>query len=269
MKNSKQTKQKTVLITGASSGIGTSFAKVFAEHGYDLFLTGRSEEKLKDIARELKAQHNIKVNYLSLDLASPQAGKKLFEWVTSLSPHLTCLVNNAGMGNYGEFSTVSLEKERELLEVNIGVLTELCHRFIPLMKEQGGGYILNVASMASFQPGSYYATYYASKAYVLLFTESLALEHRHDNIVISALCPGPSPTQFFERAQMASTAPLLRYSMLPPDAVARAGFDGLMKRKTVIIPSKKYLLIPLGSRLFPRTITAKISKKFIEIAAKG
>ncbi|MBI5044413.1 MAG: SDR family oxidoreductase [Candidatus Levybacteria bacterium] len=261
--------KKSVLITGASSGIGKEFARVFAENGYDLLLTGRAESELKKIAYDIQESYGVEVAIKAIDLTTNNAAEKLFDWAITIEPRITCLVNNAGIGNYGKFSKIPWEKENELLQLNITVLTRLCHLFIPYFKEKREGYILNVASMAGFQPGPYFSTYYASKSYVLLFTEALALEHKNDNIHISALCPGPSPTNFFKRANFPNSSFVLKFSMLSPAKVARIGYKGLMQGKTIIIPSFKYHAIPLGSRFFPRKTTAKISKKFVEIASRG
>lgn len=265
----KRSNGKTALITGASSGFGAEFAEVFAREGYDLLLVARSEERLKTVASKLNTAYGRKVKLLSLDLTSEEAGTKVFAWAQKQTASIDCLVNNAGIGNYGRFAENALEKERQLLELNIGVLTELCHRFIPLMIKQGGGRILNVASLAAFQAGAYYATYYASKAYVLLFTEALGLEYRKDKVIISALCPGPSPTSFFEKAKMADTSWLFRSQMVPPKQVAEAGYKGLMAGKSIIIPSKKYFIVPLSARLFPRSLMARINKRLVEVIARG
>ncbi len=261
--------KKSALITGASSGIGAAFARVFAKEGYDLLLTGKSEDELKKRAYEIQESFSVEVAIKAIDITKPESSEKLFEWATRAEPRITCLVNCAGMGNYGKFGEIPWEKENELLQLNIVALTRLCHLFVPYFKEKKEGNILNVASMAGFQPGSYFATYYASKSYVLLFTEALALEHASDSLHISALCPGPSPTNFFRKAQFPETSFILRSTMLSADKVARAGYKGLMEGKTVIIPSVKYWLIPFGSRLLPRKIAARISKRFVQIAARG
>ncbi len=269
MKDIARSNGKTALITGASAGFGAEFAEVFAREGYDLLLVARSEERLKAVSSKVNSTYGRKVKILALDLTTEDSGKKVFAWAQKQAPSVDCLVNNAGIGNYGRFAEIPLEKERELLELNIGVLTELCHRFIPLMIKQGGGRILNVASLAAFQAGAYYATYYASKAYVLLFTEALGLEYKKDKVIISALCPGPSPTSFFEKSKMADTSWLFRTQMIPPKQVAEAGYKGLMAGRDIIIPSKKYFIVPLSARLFPRWLMARINKRLVEIIAKG
>ena len=263
------TSSQTTLITGASSGIGHAFAKEFAKHGYNLLLTARNKDDLSKTAEEMRSTYHVNVEVLSLDLNKPKSCQDLFDWATSQERPVTCLVNNAGMGNYGKYEEIPWKKEEELLRVNIMVVSELCHLFIPYFLKNKQGKILNIASMASFQPGPLFTTYYASKAYVLNFTEALALENKHTPLTISAVCPGPSPTNFFTKANFPASSLLMRTSMLPPEKVAKAGYSGLMRKKTVIIPSVKYALIPVGSRVFPRKTVTRISKKFIDIAAKG
>ncbi len=259
--------KRYVLITGASSGFGTEFARVFGRRGYPLFLTGRDQKRLISIAKEIRDSYGVDVRTMRIDLTTPDAGGKLFKWVKLQNVRLYCLVNNAGIGNYGKFADNSLAKERELVELNIGIVTELCHRSIPVMLKAGGGKILNVASLAAFQPGPFYATYYASKAFVLCLTEALALEYRKENISFSALCPGPSPTRFFERALMIPTK-FLKLQFMHPQKVAEIGYKGLMEDKIIIIPGVKNRIVPLGSRLLPRPVVAYISKKFVEWSAK-
>lgn len=261
--------QKTVLITGGSSGIGRELARVFAQAGHSLILIARSKDSLEQTAYDLRNTFGVTVDTLKLDLARPQAGKIIYDWVESRGRVIWCLVNNVGIGNYGKFSAIPLDKERELLELNIALLTELCHRFIPHLKKHGGGKILNVASLAAFQPGPYLTTYYASKAYVLLFSEALTYELKNDHIQVTALCPGPSPTNFFKRANLPSTSKFLRANMTSPQEIAEQGYEGLMKNKTIIIPSFKLRIVPWGARLFPRSIMALISKHLVEHVAKG
>lgn len=263
----KNKNSKTVLITGATSGFGLEFARIFARHGYDLILTARNEKNLKKIAAELKSRYSAHIYYFGTDLSKPRAAEALYNWTVSKKLKVGCLINNAGIGNYGRFIDIALDKERELLELNIVVLTELCHKFIPDMIRRGGGKILNVASIAAFQAGAFYATYFASKAYVLLFSEALAEEYNEDNITVSALCPGPSRTRFFEKAKMTTKSLLLRASFLDPRAVAEAGFRGLMRGDIIITPGLRYKLLSKSYRILPRTIIARITKILIETAA--
>lgn len=267
MKN-KQFK-KFAVITGASSGFGREFARIFAREGHNVLLVSDAAKDLRKVTVEITKQFPVEARYLVMDLTHADAGAKIFQYLKKNHIAVSVLVNNAGLGNYGKFASVSLEKQRALLEVNMGILTELCHRVIPHMLKNKEGRILNVASMAAFQPGPYYATYYASKAYVLLLTEAIREEYKRESITISALCPGPSPTNFFSKAPMKDSSWVLRASMLPPSTVAELGYRGLMKGKDIIIPGLMFRLIPFGSRLLPRRLMTKISRFMVEIAARG
>ena len=267
-KTSRPTRQ-VVLITGASTGIGREFARIFARHGHDLLLVANVARALAGIARHLSRDSGVKVDTLHVDLTARDSGEKIARYVDRNHLQVAILVNNAGIGNYGKFADVPLEKQKHLLDLNMGILTELCHRMIPHMLKNGGGKILNVASMASFAPGPYYATYYASKSYVLLLTEALREEYRKENLVISALCPPPSPTNFFSKAPMTDSSWLLQTFMVPPARIAERGYNGLMRGKGIIIPGLIFNLIPWGGRLLPRRWLTRISRIMVEIAARG
>ena len=261
--------RQVALITGASTGIGREFARIFAHHGHDLLLISNVEKQLKSITQEILQNTSVKVATLHLDLTHASAGEKISNYIEKNGLRVSILVNNAGVGNYGKFSSVPWEKQKHLLDLNMGALTELCYRMIPHMLKHGGGKILNVASMAGFAPGPYYATYYASKAFVLHLTEALREEYRNDNIVISAVCPGPSPTDFFSKAPMSDSSSLMRAFMLHPARIAELGYRGLMRGRNIIIPGLIFWLVPWGVRLLPRRWITRISRIMVEIAAKG
>lgn len=259
---------KVALVTGASSGFGLEFAKLFAKDGHNLLLIALADGYLPKAADEIRQQYGVEVKILELDLTLPTAGKTILDFIESSGLHVTHLVNNAGMGIYGKFSNVALSTQRVLMELNMGILTELCHRLIPHMLAHGGGRILNVASMAAFQPGPYYATYYASKGYVLLLSEALREEYARDGIVISTLCPGPSPTNFFKLHPKVATSWLMRIYMTPPARIAQLGYRGLLKGKRIIIPGVIFKFVPFGSRFVPRAVVARLSRMLVELAAK-
>lgn len=261
--------RKTVLITGASSGFGLEFAKIFAREHYDVILIARPRGVLKKIAKDISTTYGVRTYVYEADLSVPKAADNLENWVKKEKLTIDCLINNVGIGIYGKFVENSLDRERELIQLNITLLTELCHKFIPGMIQKGGGHVLNIASIAAFQPGPYYATYFASKAYVLLFSEALALEYENNNVVISALCPGPASTRFFEKAQMSQNSLILKSSLGDPKVVAEAGYEGLMKGKQIIIPGLKNKVISSGYRILSRRAIAKITQKIIENAARG
>src|SRR6516164_5578292 len=189
----------TVLITGASGGIGNEFAKLFARHGHNLILVARSGDKLAQIAPELQV-HGVKVTYFALDLTAPTAAKSLFDQVQSAALSVDILVNNAGFGALGEFAQMSNEEILGQIQLNIIALTELTRLFLPAMIARRSGRIMNVASTAGFQPGPLMAVYYATKAYVISFSEAVANEVRDSGVTVTCFCPGPTHTGFAKRA---------------------------------------------------------------------
>jgi uncharacterized protein len=266
----KSQKTKGVaLITGASSGFGKEFAKLFAADGYDLVITARPGSKIEAVARELRDAYDVEVYDREIDLSKPGSAKDLHAWVTSKKLTVTHLLNNAGIGVYGRFAENPLERENELLELNVVSLSELCHHFIPDMIKNGGGRILNVASIAAFQPGAYYATYFASKAYVLLFSEALALEYAKDNITVTALCPGVSRTNFFARAEMPRTSWILRSYLMDPEYVAEVGYKAMMRGRVIAIPGIRNKVVAKSYRWLPRGVIARLTRELVDKAGKG
>jgi uncharacterized protein len=259
-------KCKAALITGASSGFGLEFAKLFAADKCDLVITSRPGTEIEKLAKELAKEYGIKVFPMEIDMSQANAAKKIFDAVKEKKIKIDYLINNAGIGNFGRFADNPFEKEHELLELNIVTLAELCHHFIPEMVKNGGGKILNVASIAAFQPGAYYATYFASKAFVLLFSEALAMEYKKDNITVTALCPGVSRTNFFKRAGMRENSWLLQINLGDAKKVARAGYKGLLKGKTIVTPGLRNKFVSKNYRWLPRKVIGAITKKMVEIA---
>lgn len=265
----KKHEGKTALITGASSGFGLEFAKLFATDGCELIVTARPGTEIEKIAAELQKNYGVPVKAFSIDLSEYGSAKKLYDLVKNSALSVDFLINNAGIGNFGRFADNSFEREHELLELNVVSLAELCHHFIPDMVKKGGGRILNVASIAAFQAGAYYATYFASKAFVLLFSEAVALEYKKDNITVTALCPGISRTNFFKRAGMPESSPLLQTAMGPAYRVAKAGYVGMLKGKQIVTPGIKNKFISKTYRWLPRKAIAKVTQKLVEVAGRG
>jgi uncharacterized protein len=259
-------KCKVALITGASSGFGLEFAKLFAKDKFDLVITARPDSDIEKTAEDLKKDYGVNVIPLKIDLSEADSAGKLFKIIKDRKINVDYLINNAGIGNFGRFADNAFEKEHELLELNIVSLAELCHHFIPDMVKRGGGRILNVASIAAFQAGAYYATYFASKAFVLLFSEALAIEYKKDNITVTALCPGISKTNFFKRAGMKENHWIMKLSMGEAAKVAKAGYKGIMKGKRIVTPGLKNKFISKSYRWIPRRTLAAITKKLVEIA---
>ncbi|MCX8056053.1 MAG: SDR family oxidoreductase [Ignavibacteria bacterium] len=254
---------KTVLITGASFGIGYELAKIFAKEKYNLILTARSEDKLNQIKEELQ-NSDIQIVTLAKDLSKPEAPKELFDEIKKLKINLDILINNAGFGLLGPFKELELQAQLDMIQLNITSLVHLTYLFLPEMIERKSGKIMNVASTAAFQPGPNMAVYYATKAFVLSFSEALYSELKDYGITVSALCPGPTKTEFQKRARMENIN-LERAKLIPymsAEEVARIGYDGLMKGKRVIIPG---FLNKFGTklvRIFPKSIVLAVIKKF-------
>jgi uncharacterized protein len=196
---------KTALITGASSGIGETFARELASRKIDLILVARSQDKLEQLATELATQHQIKTTVIVKDLTEPAAGKALFEQVQAQGLIVNLLINNAGFGDYGTFSDRPLSKQLEMVQLNITVLVELTGLFLPMMQERGSGGIINISSIAGFQPVPYMSVYAATKAFVLNFTEALWAENKHTGVNILAVCPGATESEFYKRAEFPDT----------------------------------------------------------------
>ena len=248
------------LITGPSSGIGLDLAHLFAQNGHDVVLVARSEGKLRALASELESKHDVSARVIVADLARPEAPREVF----AAAPPVDVLVNNAGFGISGRFAATAARTELEIIQVNIAALTHLTKLFLPQMLERKRGRILNVASTAAFQPGPLMAVYYASKAYVLSFSEAVAEELRGTGVTVSALCPGPTATGFQKTANLGSE-PLLNV-MKPVSSmdVARAGYRGLMRGQRVIVPGVKNKLAVQMLRVSPRAAVTRLVRALQE-----
>lgn len=260
--------KQTALITGASGGFGTEFAKLFAADGYDLVLTSLAGGNLAKLGRQIEKDFKVTVHSTEMDLSKPGASKKLYNWTKNQNIHIDALVNNAGIGIYGRYGENSFDDEQETINLNVVALSELCHLYINDMVAFGGGEILNVASIAGLQAGPMYSSYFASKGYVLLFSEALHEEYADKNVVVTALCPGVSPTKFFERAGMREDSNLLQTYFMSPQQVAKAGYIGLKNHKTVVVPGLRNKFVTIGYRIFPRKVITKITKKIIQTAGQ-
>ncbi|MFT8315416.1 MAG: SDR family oxidoreductase [Clostridium sp.] len=246
----------TVLITGASSGIGREIAKVFALHKYNLILVSRSTEKLRKLAYELIDEYKIKVEIIGQDLSKVGAAKKLFDNVTDRNLQVDILINNAGMGAVGLFHEIEIEKDMEMLQLNIITLTEITKLFSRKMIERKKGKILNVASTGSFAPGPFIAIYYATKAYVLSFSEALYKELKPYNITVTALCPGATRTNFAKAAGRENSS-----IAMEPDKVAKIAYEGLKNNKRVVIPGVANKILTRLPRNFVSDMVFRYQKK--------
>ena len=252
----------TVLITGASGGIGYELAKLFARDHHNLILIARSGDKLAQIATELRAQ-NVTVKTIALDLATPLAAKFLFDQLQTEGIAIDILINNAGFGAFGEFAQMSTDVIFGQIQLNITSLTELTRLFLPAMLARRTGRIMNVASTAGFQPGPLMAVYYATKAYVISFSEALANEVRNSGVTATCFCPGATATGFAARAHATDTF-LFKLPMADATSVASAGYRGMLRGSDLVIPGLYNKLVALGPRLAPRRLLLWISRKAIE-----
>jgi short-subunit dehydrogenase len=252
--------KETVLITGASSGLGMELAKLFAADGSDLVLVARREERLIELADELKSEHGIEVHVLPKDLSKKTAPKEIFSHLNKENIEIDVVVNNAGFGNKGQIADLDTDLQLDMIQVNLVALTHLTRLFITGIIERGYGGILNVGSLAGFQPGPNLAVYYATKAYVLSFTEALAEEISNPNIKISCLAPGPVKTEFGEKSDLEDSL-LFKMSLMEMAPVVKAGYEGFRKGQTIIIPGLKQQIVPFLNRFTPRLLVRKIAKK--------
>jgi hypothetical protein len=248
------------LITGASSGIGLEFARVFAKNRHDLVLVARSESKLRDLANQLQAS-GVRAHVVAADLSAPGAVQTLTDRVRALGVDVDILVNNAGHGLFGPFVETSLDAELGMIQVNIVALTELTKRLLPGMVARKSGRILNLASTAAFLPGPLMAVYYASKAYVLSFSEAIASELEGTGVTVTALCPGPTASGFQAAANLEDSKLVAGKRLPTARSVAEAGYEAMMAGKTVFVPGVSNKLTLLAPRILPRRMVAKIVQK--------
>ena len=262
----------TALITGASSGIGLELARVFAAHQYDLILIARDAAKLEKIKEELEAGTNsksgekISVTVLAKDLGTANAAAEIYAQASKLGKQVSVLVNNAGFAEYGKFAESELKKQQGMIDLNISALTDLTFLFVKDMASRRSGKILNVASTAAFQPGPLMAVYYASKAYVLSFSEALRNELHGTGVTVTALCPGPTKTAFFSKSPEVLKTNLLKRSGggMSATAVAHAAFSGLMRGQAIVIPGFSNKLLAFSTRFGPRSLVTAISRWTME-----
>jgi short-subunit dehydrogenase len=249
------------LITGASMGLGAEFARLFASEGYDLVLTARSGDKLEAIKKEVEGLHGVTALVVVQDLADPRAPLAIYDQVRAAGLEVDVLVNNAGFGMYGFFYQSDLQTELEMIQVNITALVHLTKLFVRDMVARKRGRILNVASTAGFQAGPLQPVYYASKAFVLSFTEAIANELHGTGVTATALCPGPTPTEFQKRANVGRVRGLRMMMRVNPDVVVRAGYQGMLKGKPVVVPGALNNIHVSLLRFFPRRMVTAVVRQ--------
>ena len=255
--NARNHKRETALITGASSGIGYALAELFARHQTDLVLVARHEKKLQEIADQIKKTYGIQAVACAYDLSDPTALEQLFQQMQQHKIVVDILVNNAGFGTHGPFAQSNWAEQKEMIQLNAVALTHLTHLFLPAMISQKKGRILNIASTAAFQSGPFMSVYYATKAYVLSFSEAVADELQGTGVTVTVLCPGPTASEFQKRAGIEGTR-LVATGMMTAKRVAQIGYDALMRGKPVAVAGWKNQFFVFCIRFLPRQLVIRI-----------
>lgn len=251
----------TALITGASNGIGWELAILFAQQGNDLVLVARNTAKLDELKSSLEHQYGVRVFTIGKDLATTDAGQSVFEETSRMGLRIDYLVNNAGFGDFGMFATSDWNRTQQMITLNITALTQLTHCYLHEMLSRGQGKIMNVASTAAFQSGPTMAVYYATKAYVLSFSEAINNEVSNTGVTVTTLCPGATESGFQAAASMEESA-LVKGKKLPSArAVAEYGYAAMMKGKTIAIHGRMNYILANAVRFMPRAWVVKITRK--------
>lgn len=260
----KHPNKPTALVTGASSGIGLELARVMAREGNDLVLVARSAGILNELSISLANQYGAKVTVIAKDLSKPGVPQEIFAQLQKENIHIDMLVNNAGFGDFGAFAETSWAKEKQMIDVNITALTELTKIFLPAMVKNGSGKVMNVASTAAFQPGPFMAIYFATKAYVLSFSEAIANELKGTGVTVTALCPGATQSGFMKAAAMEESK-LFKGKKIPTSLeVAEYGYKAMMKGKTVAIHGTMNYILSNAARFAPRNMVTSIARMMVE-----
>jgi uncharacterized protein len=252
--------RKTALITGASGGIGEALARTLAQHGYNLILVARTMSKLEALGAELSTKNGVETTSISIDLSAFDASQKLMTELEARKLNVDVLVNNAGFGEYGDFATGDPIKQQQMISLNIMTLTMLTRALLPKMLERKFGRVMNVASTAAFMPGPLMSVYYASKAYVLSFSEALAEELLGTGVTVTALCPGPTESDFQARAAMEDSKLFQGKTLMTSREVAEQGVAALERGQRVVIPGFINQIQAQASRFLPRAIVPGIIK---------
>lgn len=255
----------TALITGASSGIGSELARQLAARGQNVTLVARRRDRLEELAREIGEEHGVRADVSTCDLASAAARGRLIGAVKRRGLDVEILVNNAGFGSGGRFHELDLDAERTMVRTNVEAVVHLCGEFVRPMVERGRGAILNVASLAAFQPVPRQATYAATKAFVLSFTDALSADLHGTGVTVTSLCPGPVPTEFGEVAAIDENLMDLPGVSVSPEDVARAGIEGMDGGKRVVIPGPATKVSALVGRFAPRWLALETIRRFYPV----
>ena len=254
--------RSTCLVTGASSGIGVEIAHLLAARGHDVSLVARREDRVRELAHELTQAHGVRAEAIVCDLGEPEERRRLARELGELGLAVEVLVNNAGFGSAGHFQSLDPEREAEMVRVNVEAVVALCGAYLPAMVGRGRGAVLNVASTAAYQPITRQATYAASKAFVLSFTEALHGDLHGTGVSATALCPGPVRTDFFDAAGMEGHFDgVPDFVWLSAHETARAGVEGLERGSRVVVPGAANKVGALGGRLAPRSLLLPLMRR--------
>lgn len=252
---------KTALITGASSGIGLELAKIHAQAGDNLVLVARRESNLLELKQQIEAEHQIQVTILAKDLSIDNAAEEVYSYVHSNNITIDYLINNAGFGGFGFFHETNWKKEAAMIDLNIKALTHFTKLFVKDMVAHGSGKIMNVASTASFLPGPLMSIYYATKHYVLAFSESIANELKGTGVTVTALCPGPTDSEFLHAADLKESGLFNNIKVVTSEQVAKYGYRQMMRGKTVAVEGTMNKIFAFSARLVPRRTLAAMVRK--------
>lgn len=264
----KEGTNRTVLITGFSSGIGKALSQEFAKDGFNIIGVARDKSKMERTAEELQKEYGIEVQLVQKDLAKDGAAKEVYDEVKALNKSIDILVNDAGVGQHGKFVDIPYERYAQLIHLNVISLTHLTRLFLDDMVKRNKGKILNLGSIAGFQPGPLLAVYHATKAYVVSLSEALAteLDEMDSDVTVTCLCPGPTDTDFFSRADMQETNVVhhIEKLMMPPEEVAEGAYKALMDGERIFIPGTMNKVSTFIRRVIPKSVQSKTQMKYYE-----
>ncbi|RYD18839.1 MAG: SDR family oxidoreductase [Verrucomicrobiaceae bacterium] len=254
-------KKTIALVTGCTSGIGLHLAREFAAHGHDLVLVAPVQEELDGLAIELGATYGARCHVIAKDLELESSAAEIHAFLQEKGIEVDILANNAGHGCRGKFWAADIARDMSMVNLNIAAVLRLTKFILPTMLTRGSGFILNTASVAGFEPGPLLAVYHATKAFVLSWSEALALEVREGGITVTALCPGATDTDFFAKAGMTDVVAFQKGHVMSPQAVARAGYEGLMRGDLFVVPGAPNKLLVAARRVLPDETQAKLNQK--------
>jgi len=252
---------ETVLITGASSGIGMHLAHEFARHGHSLVLLAPGEPELHRVAADLQAQHNAQVRVIACDLEQPQIPARVFDELLRDDVQVDILVNNAGHGQKGKFWEIPIDRHMSIVRLNVEAVLRMTALFLPPMLQRGHGRLLNTASIAGFEPGPLLAVYHASKAFVLSWSEALTTELQDTPVSVTTLCPGPTDTDFFPKAELEDSRAFQEANLMAPQDVAKAGYEALAAGERIIVPGAANKALVFSRRFMSESMEAKMNEK--------